>query len=247
MIVVVVVVHGDDCVVDKTKLFQYRWHVSLQYYDQETGHLYHICDGAIVSSVDVIVPAYCVDLNLSNNETAIDTNDFRIKIINTFNPNVNPIYTISKIDLNLHWNPKTFAYNYAVIEIENEEFNLDSPGCNERPFVQIINTNLTGKIPIDWLNNKWATLSTWNWEHQNYEKNDVQIRFNDDCKNALSNSYRSIDIESEMCIFLTVEPCDLSNGALLQYFYHGEPYLLGIASFMIESTKNSSYVIFAKL
>lgn len=46
------------------------------------------------------------------------------------------------------------------------------------------------------LNNKWATLSTWNWEHQNYEKNDVQIRFNDDCKNALSNSYRSIDIES---------------------------------------------------
>lgn len=77
--------------------------------------------------------------------------------------------------------------------------------------------------------------------------------------------FSSLIFAVEMCIFLTVEviiisfikkvekskkkifthpqtqPCDLSNGALLQYFYHGEPYLLGIASFMIESTKNSSY------
>lgn len=64
MMIMMRIIHGDDCVVDKTKLFQYRWHVSLQYHDQETGHLYHICDGAIVSPVDVMVPAYCVDLNL---------------------------------------------------------------------------------------------------------------------------------------------------------------------------------------
>lgn len=55
-----------NVVVNDKKLynFYFPWQISLQYYDRLTKQLYHICDGAIVSHINVIVPAYCVDLTL---------------------------------------------------------------------------------------------------------------------------------------------------------------------------------------
>lgn len=60
--VVVAVINVND-----KKLYNFNnfpWQISLQYYDRLTKQLYHICDGAIVSHINVIVPAYCVDLTL---------------------------------------------------------------------------------------------------------------------------------------------------------------------------------------
>ncbi|XP_027204466.2 uncharacterized protein LOC113798174 [Dermatophagoides pteronyssinus] len=243
-----------NVVVNDKKLYNFNnfpWQISLQYYDRLTKQLYHICDGAIVSHINVIVPAYCVDLTLSKNRSKINIDDFKIKVIGFYNQSdvIDSIYSISEINLNPRWNPETFFYNAATISIKNEEFNFNCPdNNNRRPLVQMIYTNLTDKISIESLYNHHAELATWNWQNYQYEVRNVRILSNDDCQQSLeSNEYRSFDNETEICTYSWLDSCYFSNGALLQYFHDdGKAYLLGIASWITTDLSNN-IIIFTKV